>query len=139
MAYFLVDHIAVATNAYVMRAAGHRVLDLRNLEVDTYGIGFAGFLRLDVFDFGFHSLFADGGVGMVFTTDAFPPEGTKWNFVQRYGGGLSVHLHEDASLVIGWRHMHVSNGKGFGHPRNPSYDGDGLFAGLRFGWRTSSE
>jgi hypothetical protein len=28
--------------------------------------------------------------------------------------------------------MHISNDKGFGHPQNPAYDANGLFAGLRF-------
>ncbi len=132
MAYFIWNGLSLVTDAYFLISEGHRVVDFRNLNSERFGVGFAGFLRLDIFDFRFHSLFAETGFGMVFTNKDFPPEGTKWNFTRRYGGGLTIKIDPDARLVLGWRSMHVSNGKGFGHPQNPAYDANGLFAGLRF-------
>jgi len=132
MAYFILNGLSFLTNAYFLVAEGHRIVEFQNLESERLGAGFAGFARLDVFDFRFHSLFFEVGYGMVFTNKGFPPQGTRWNFTRRYGGGLTIKIDPDARLVIGWRRMHVSNGKGFGHPQNPAYDGNGLFAGLRF-------
>ncbi len=34
------------------------------------------------------------------------------------------------NLVVAYRHVHYSNGKGFGHPMNPSYDGDGVMVAI---------
>lgn len=69
--------------------------------------------------------FVEGAFGAVYTSEDFPPDGTKWNYTQRYGVGLDVRVSEQIELALGYRHMHLSNGKGLG-PQNPSYDGDGL-------------
>lgn len=132
MAYFVLDRVSVISNAYLMVARGHRSVPLKELDARRYGVGFAGFVRADVFEFKYHSIFVDAGVGMVFTNESFPPSGTVWNFTRRYGGGIAIKLEPDVRLIIGWRDMHISNGKGFGHPKNPAYDSNGLFAGLRF-------
>jgi hypothetical protein len=132
MAYFIWNRLSVMTNAYLLIAKGQRIVEFKDFDSERYGVGFAGFVRVDLFDFRFHSLFVDLGYGMVFTDKSFPPGGTKWNFTRRYGGGLTIKINPDARLMIGWRHMHISNGKGFGHPRNPAYDSNGLFGGLRF-------
>jgi len=132
MAYFIWNRLSIMTNAYLLIAKGHRIVEFQDLDSDRYGVGFAGFVRVDLFNFRFHSLFVDLGYGMVFTDKSFPPGGTKWNFTRRYGCGLTIKINTDAGLIIGWRFMHISNGKGFGHPRNPSLDSNGLFGGLRF-------
>lgn len=132
MAYFVWNRFSVITNAYLMVAKGHRTANFQDFDSNRYGVGFAGFVRADVFDFKYHSFFVDLGVGMVFTNKDFPPSGTPWNFTRRYGGGIAIKIDRDMRLVIGWRDMHVSNGKGFGHPKNPAFDSNGLFAGLRF-------
>ncbi len=123
-------------NAYLMLTSGQRTLEdsipVIKQKADVFGAGFLGFLRWDVLRIQSHSLFVDAGAGMVFTNNAFPPGGTVWNFTQRYSLGLAIGLNENAKVLLGWRHIHISNGKGFGHPKNPAYDGNGPYLGLRF-------
>lgn len=123
-------------NLYLLMAQGERILEdtqpQEKLEANTFGGGFSGFLRWDFLRYKGHSLFVESGVGMVFTTEDLPPGGTFWNFTRRRGAGAAIRVHQDARLLLGWRDMHISNGKGFGHPRNPSYDATSFYVGLRF-------
>lgn len=121
-------------NAYLFLSRGRRIPDdvkpPVELDADVIGTGFNGFIRWDFLRWGGHSLFVEGGAGMVFTADDFPPGGTPWNFSRRRGLGASIRLMK-VRLLAGWREMHISNGKGFGHPRNPAYDATGFYIGLR--------
>tara|TARA_B100000315_G_C14316184_1_gene468658 strand:- start:44 stop:625 length:582 start_codon:yes stop_codon:yes gene_type:complete len=96
------------------------------LEADGLGLGGAGYLRWRPVTGDLIGPFVEGGLGMLFTTEPFPPGRTVWNFSPKYGLGAELDVSVRFNLVIAYRHVHFSNGKGFGHPRNPSYDGNGI-------------
>ena len=100
------------------------------LEADGVGLGVGGFVRWLPMRSGGIGPFVEGGLGMLFTTERFPPRGTVWNFSPRHGFGVDVQISARLNLVVAYRHVHFSNGKGFGHPRNPSYDGDGVMVAI---------
>ena len=99
-------------------------------EADTVGAGFIGLGRLQ-WPTGPVRPFVEAGAGMLFSAGALPPGGTRWNFHQRWGWGLALRLQPTLWLGLSWRRLHLSNGKGFGHPDNPAYDGRGPTLELR--------
>ena len=131
--YYLLKDLAVIGNLALFAANGNRFLDsdptMTPMDADTFGGGFGGMLHLDVITIDSWSLFLDAGVGMLFTTDDFPPRGTAWNFKYRYGFGIAAPLDDNLNLIAGFRRLHISNGKGI-VPGNPSYDGNGGYFGL---------
>lgn len=120
-----------AVGPTVTRGVFVRDEDPEGLELDSdrVGLGTAGFIRWRPARRGGIAPFVELAFGMLFTTRDFPPDGTPWNFNQRYGVGLDVQVSPRISLAVAYRHLHVSNGKGL-VPENPSYDGDGLMLGI---------
>ena len=100
-------------------------------EADGLGAGLLGLLRWSPLRLSAVEPYVEASSGMVFTLEAFPPGGTVWNFWSRWGVGVSIGIRGELALVVGVRRLHISNGKGFGHPRNPAYDGAGFVVGLR--------
>ncbi len=100
-------------------------------EADGLGAGLLGLLRWSPLRLWAVEPYVEASSGMVFTLEAFPPGGTVWNFWSRWGVGVSIGIRGKLALVVGVRRVHISNGKGFGHPRNPAYDGVGFVVGLR--------
>ena len=100
-------------------------------EADGLGAGFLGLLRWSPLRLSTVQPYVEASSGMVFTLEEFPPGGTVWNFWSRWGVGVSIGIRGELALVVGVRRVHISNGKGFGHPRNPAYDGAGVVVGLR--------
>ena len=94
------------------------------------GAALSALMRLDVITHHHNSVFIDGGFGFLLTAKEFPPGGTIWNFMSRYGVGLSISIEPQVNLIMGVRHIHISNGKGYGHSQNPAYDGNGLYGGV---------
>lgn len=134
--YYILRGLSLNGNAYLFMANGKRILEDAQppveLNSDVQGAGLNGFIRWDVIRISSHSLYLEAGAGMVFTTKNFPPGGTPWNLTRRHGFGMSFRLTQHTRILMGWRSMHISNGKGFGHPQNPAYDGSGLYLGFRF-------
>jgi len=132
--YYILPNFSVNVGANVLFTNGHRTeignRGEENTDARVVGTGLSGLLRLDIFTFRKNSVFIDGGLGLVFTSDDFPPGGTFWNLMSRYGAGLSINIKPNMNLGLGLRHIHFSNGKGIGHPRNPAYDGNGVYLGL---------
>lgn len=102
------------------------------LTADTFGLGVGANARLDAVQWRKHGFYTEAGIGMFFTSDEFPPEGTWWNFYYILGGGLAISLNAETQLNIGWRFMHSSNWKGIENERNPSFNGSGLYGGVRY-------
>ncbi len=100
-------------------------------EADGLGAGLLGLIRWSPLRLWAVEPYVEASSGMVFTLEAFPPGGTVWNFWSRWGVGVSIGILGEVALVVGLRRLHISNGKGFGHPRNPAYDGAGVVVGLR--------
>jgi len=105
--------------------------DRRRLNADRAGVGVAGTVRLDVITIGRHNLFIAGRLGFLVCSGQLPPGGTFWNFNQRYVIGVSVRLLTSMNLLLGGNRLHISNG---GYKRNPSYDGNGAFIGVTYGF-----
>lgn len=55
------------------------------------------------------SLFVDGGVGILGTTNNVPPSGTNFNFTPQVGGGATIRLAQQRRLMLGLRWHHISN------------------------------
>ena len=98
-------------------------------EAEGVGLGGGGFLRWRPVRVRRLAPFVEGGFGALFTTEAFPPGGTVWNFSQRYGLGIDVQITARLELAVAYRHVHFSNGKGLGS-QNPSYNGDGVMLAI---------
>lgn len=79
------------------------------------------------------SVYADIGIGMVFTDEEVPVDGTHYNFTPRAGVGATFQLGESSSrLDLGVRWAHVSNASSSGSDDNPSRDGVMIYAGVVF-------
>ena len=91
-------------------------------------------------------MFFEYGAGCAHSISRFPLTGTGWkadtartgtrfNFTTKYSLGAEFQLCKSVLLQLGVRHFHLSNGNIKGIQRNPSYDGNGLFAGLIYAVR----
>lgn len=77
------------------------------------------------------SVYADVGIGMVFTDEDVPPGGTKYNFTPRAGVGATFALgDEGVRLDVGVRWAHVSNASTSGTDDNPSRDSPMVYVGV---------
>jgi hypothetical protein len=76
--------------------------------------------------------FVDGFGGVLHASTAFPVDGTDTNLSAEFGVGLETILGEQASLLVGYRFRHLSNGGG-NEPNNPGYNDHQIYFG--FGWR----
>ena len=76
------------------------------------------------------SLFADAGVGLLWTGDDVPPGGTRLNFTPRAGVGGTLGLDDRTRLVLGLRWFHVSNAQTGSD--NPGIDALQIVGGLSF-------
>jgi hypothetical protein len=77
------------------------------------------------------SLFVDGGIGLVASTEDVPAGGTDVNFLPRAGFGATYRPWDgDMRLMLGVRWHHISNARSSGAEDNPSRDGAMLYMGL---------
>jgi hypothetical protein len=76
------------------------------------------------------SIFADAGIGLLWTGDDVPPGGTRLNFTPRAGVGGTLGLDDRTRLVLGLRWFHVSNAQTGSD--NPGIDALQVVAGLSF-------
>lgn len=100
--------------------------ELDAVEVSTTGTGVTGLVRWVPFRSAQNQLFFDGSLGTVYFDDEFPPGGSHWNFLIRFGGGLAYRVGDSSSLGFGYRWVHVSNGTGAGE-QNPASDNSSIF------------
>jgi hypothetical protein len=71
------------------------------------------------------------GIGLLFSSDDVPEDGTSINFTPRAGAGVLIRLGESQTrldLGIGWHH--ISNASTEGSDDNPSRDSVAIYAGL---------
>ncbi len=92
-----------------------------------------------VFRYHFHksedakwTFFAEGGIGLLFTSHDVPVNGTAFGFTPRVGFGLTHQLTDDLRLQVGFRWSHISNARIKGDSSNPSRDSAMVYAGLMF-------
>lgn len=76
------------------------------------------------------SIFADAGVGLLWTGDDVPPGGTRLNFTPRAGIGGTLGLDDRTRLVLGLRWFHISNAQTGSD--NPGIDALQVVGGVSF-------
>lgn len=77
------------------------------------------------------TVFAEAGIGVMFSTDNVPDGGTAFNFTPRAGLGFTRLLNDEGlRLQVGVRWAHISNARIQGDNRNPSRDSAMVYAGL---------
>jgi Lipid A 3-O-deacylase (PagL) len=76
------------------------------------------------------TVFADIGIGVQFSTDDVPQDGTSINFTPRAGVGFTKAISHNWRIQVGARWSHISNGRIFGDDDNPSSDGIMAFVGF---------
>jgi opacity protein-like surface antigen len=84
-------------------------------------------------------LFIETGAGIVVGPKQFPEpiaeddrRGTRQNFTPKYGLGMEFNLTPELSLLLGARHVHLSNAGIRGNNRNPGHDSNGFFLGISY-------
>ncbi|HEY9167793.1 MAG TPA: acyloxyacyl hydrolase [Candidatus Kryptonia bacterium] len=114
----------------------YNVMDEYN---NTGGVGVRPFARFYPLTEKRWRLYFESGVGIIYFFDNFPKPtiadsrlGTHWNATSKYGIGSEINLDSSTSIVIGARHVHVSNGNVLGVDRNPSHDSNGFFVGFSY-------
>lgn len=103
----------------------------------TIGFALRPFARFYPINLAKWRLYFESGGGFVYFVNQFPkvtPQdnrlGTYWNGTTKYGLGAEISFNRNTDLLVGVRHLHVSNGNNKGVERNPSHDSNGFFIGL---------
>lgn len=77
------------------------------------------------------TVFADAGIGLVFSTDDVPDDGTSFNFAPRAGVGFTRRLNDSGMrFQAGLRWHHMSNARITGNTDNPGRDAPFVYAGI---------
>lgn len=133
--YFLSNTFALVGGAQLLLTEGERIIGTtqEKLGADEVGLALSGTIRFHIMNRRKTRVFIDGSPGILYTSDEFPPRGTNWNFIGRLGVGVSTKISNKTDIMVGLRYLHISNGKGEGHPKNPAYDGIGGLIGILYG------
>ncbi|QOI99581.1 MAG: acyloxyacyl hydrolase [Phycisphaeraceae bacterium] len=100
---------------------------------DAGGINPNLLLRYHFWNEGPWTLFADAGIGLLFSSDNVPAGGTSANFTPRVGIGFTRELTSDGvRLEAGLRWHHISNARILGDDDNPARDLPLLYVGVTF-------
>ena len=100
---------------------------------DPFGINPVLSLRYHFFNNQDWTIFADAGVGLLFTSDDIPTGGSSFNLTPRLGLGFTKRLSDSGTrLEVGARWHHISNARIFGDDENPSRDLPMLHAAIIF-------
>ena len=78
------------------------------------------------------SFFLDLTAAFAEASERVPAEGTRFNFIEEFGMGVTRDLPGNAHLLLGVRYYHLSNASLEGHDRNPSNNGIVGYVGLLF-------
>lgn len=98
---------------------------------DTGGINPNMVLRWHFFNNQDWTVYADIGIGLVFSADDVPPDGTSINFTPRAGMGVTHALDDSGTrLMVGVRWAHISNARIEGDGENPSRDSVMAYVGV---------
>ena len=78
------------------------------------------------------SFFLDLTAGFAQANERVPEEGTRFNFIEQFGMGLTRDVGGKDHLLIGVRYYHLANAGIEGQERNPSNNGIVAYLGLLF-------
>lgn len=124
--YYLWDHISVNFEGVF----GVVESDFTAPDGDGYAVGFDLLARWHFCNWGDLTIFAEGGVGMIWFEENFPQVGTHQNFTPQVGVGAAYDLFNGCRLMGGVRWHHISNAGKTGGDRNPGYDGAMVYLGV---------
>lgn len=100
---------------------------------DVWGINPNFVLRWHLINKDRWTFYADAGIGLLFSTQDVPPDGTSANFTPRAGVGFTHRLgHQGHRAELGVRWHHISNARITGDSNNPDRDGVMVYAGFSF-------
>ncbi|MEN1704614.1 MAG: acyloxyacyl hydrolase [Planctomycetota bacterium] len=103
------------------------VLDLYYFDQEgdeAFGLGPSLDLRWHFLQRGRWTVFGSAGIGLLFSTDDVPTNGTSFNFTPRAGVGATYRVADsNVRLVGGVRWHHISNANITGEDDNPDRDG----------------
>ena len=78
------------------------------------------------------TFFLDLAASLFEASEDVPPGGTRFNFIEQAGIGVTCPLRGNAHLFLGVRYLHLSNAQIEGDDRNPSLNGVAAYAGIVF-------
>lgn len=99
-------------------------------DADGYALGFDLLVRWHFCNWGDLTIFADGGIGMIWFQENFPQGGTHQNFTPQFGVGAAYQITDGCRIMGGVRWHHVSNARKSGKDRNPGFDGAMIYLGV---------
>ncbi|MBL0745886.1 acyloxyacyl hydrolase [Chryseolinea lacunae] len=108
---------------------------------DTWGFGLRPFVRFYLVHQEKWRLYFESGAGLIVFLDEFPQPsgffgdermGTHFNGSPKYGVGAEITLERSLALIVGVRHVHVSNGDHPSDDRNPGHDSNGFSIGFLY-------
>ncbi len=105
-------------------------LDVSGGEEDSVAEGLDLILRWHFFRGSRWSAYVDGGAGLIWSENPFPPGGTHQNFTPQGGAGITVDLGERVDLMTGARLFHLSNASKSGEDDNPGHNALMYYAGV---------
>lgn len=141
--------LSIDVRKFLTLGMGWNIFSFRDKTNNTMAFGLRPFAKWYPYRGKKFNLFIEYGAGICYAVDRFPLTGTGWqtdtartgtrfNFISKYGAGLTFHFRERISLASGIRHFHLSNGNIRGIQRNPSHDSNGFFLGLTYVFRRSA-
>lgn len=105
--------------------------NLANDGDDVLGLNASMIFRWHFYNKETWSIYIDGGIGMLFSNDDVPNDGTSMNFTPRAGAGFTHQITDAGTrLQAGVRWAHISNARITGDDNNPSRDSVMIYAGL---------
>jgi hypothetical protein len=124
--YYVAEHVALG-----VEVSGY-VLDAKDGFNDAGAGGANLTLRHHVYERGDFSLFLDVALGMIYADDEFPPGGTRFNFTEQFGVGVTYRLADHWFLIGAARYIHISNAYIHGQDQNPGVNAVGGYLGVMF-------
>jgi hypothetical protein len=122
--YYVRDDLALG-----VEVSGY-VLDAKDGFDDAGAAGANLTLRHHIFERGDFSTFLEVALGMIYADDEFPPGGTRFNFTEQFGVGVTYRLRDNVFVVGGGRFIHISNAYIHGRDQNPGVNALGGYVGL---------
>jgi len=94
------------------------------------GGGFDLLLRWHVLEYGRVTLFAEGGIGLIYSDKSIPQFGTHFNFTPQAALGATFRVYDNVHLIGAAKYFHLSNAAMQGRDDNPGLDALGGYVGV---------
>ena len=124
VSYFLINNLSLSLELNTMYFSQEPPAE------DAFGINFAMLLRWHFLVFEKWTVYADGGAGLLGTTENVPGPGTRFNFTPQAGLGFTYALKDEVRLFGGVRWYHISNANT--QENNPGRDSIMIYGGVSF-------